>query len=63
MPKLTCRVNTELHRQVIGARGEQLDQTRRGENVMPLLCQEACNLLVAEARAVVKGDSSAPPDE
>jgi len=40
-----------------------LDQTGRGENVMPLLCQEACNLLVAEARAVVKGDSSAPPDE
>jgi sirohydrochlorin cobaltochelatase len=40
-----------------------LDQTGRSENVMPLLCQEACNLLVAEARAVVKGDSSAPPDE
>ena len=36
------------------------DQTRRGENVMPLLCQEACNLLVAEARAVVKEDASAP---
>jgi sirohydrochlorin cobaltochelatase len=32
-----------------------LDQTGRGENVMPLLCQEACNLLVAEARKVVKG--------
>ena len=31
-----------------------LDQTGRGENVMPLLCQEACNLLVAEARKVVK---------
>jgi sirohydrochlorin cobaltochelatase len=40
-----------------------LDQTGRSENVMPLLCQEACNLLVAEARSVVKGDSSAPPDE
>jgi len=40
-----------------------LDQTGRSENVMPLLCQEACNLLVAKARAVVKGDSSAPPDE
>lgn len=40
-----------------------LDQTGRGDNVMPLLCQEACNLLVAEARAVVKGDSSAPLDE
>ena len=31
-----------------------LDQTGRGENVMPLLCQEACNLLVAEVRKVVK---------
>jgi len=40
-----------------------LDQTGRGESVMPLLCQEACNLLVSEARAVVKGDSSPPPDE
>ncbi len=32
--------------------------TRRaaGEKVIPLLCQEACNLLVAEARKVVKGD-------
>ena len=33
-----------------------LDQTGRGEQVIPLLCQEACNLLVAEARAVVKSD-------
>ncbi|MGH8092079.1 MAG: DR2241 family protein [Chthoniobacterales bacterium] len=32
-----------------------LDQTGRGEKVMPLLCQEACNLLVAEARRAVKG--------
>ena len=33
------------------------DQTGRGENgVVPLLCQEACNLLVAEARRVVKGE-------
>jgi sirohydrochlorin cobaltochelatase len=31
-----------------------LDQTGRGENVLPLLCQEACALLVAEARKVVK---------
>jgi hypothetical protein len=30
------------------------DQTRRGGNVVPLLCQEACNLLVAQARAVVQ---------
>ncbi len=35
-----------------------LDQTGRGENVMPLLCQEACNLLVAEMRKAVKEDSS-----
>lgn len=27
-----------------------------GEGFVPLLCQEACNLLVAEARAVVKGE-------
>ena len=32
------------------------DQTGRGEVMAPLLCQEACNLLVAEARAVVKSD-------
>ncbi len=32
------------------------DQTGRGESTLPLLCQEACNLLVAEARAVVKGE-------
>ncbi len=33
------------------------DQTSRGEpGVIPLLCQEACNLLVAEARKVVKGE-------
>ena len=33
------------------------DQTGRGGRVVvPLLCQEACNLLVAEARKVVKGE-------
>jgi sirohydrochlorin cobaltochelatase len=32
------------------------DQTGGGEAVVPLLCQEACNLLVAEARAVVQTD-------
>ena len=36
------------------------DQTggRSGDEgtMIPLLCQEACNLLVAEARAVVKGE-------
>ena len=36
------------------------DQTGAGKNVMPLLCQEACNLLVAEARKVVKGESAEP---
>lgn len=32
------------------------DQTGRGENAIPLLCQEACNLLVAECRKVAKGE-------
>jgi sirohydrochlorin cobaltochelatase len=32
------------------------DQTGGNEPVLPLLCQEACNLLVAEARAVVQAD-------
>lgn len=32
------------------------DQTGRGARVIPLLCQEPCNLLVAEARKVVKGE-------
>ena len=31
------------------------DQTGHGEAVIPLLCQEPCNLLVAQARKVVKG--------
>ena len=31
------------------------DQTGRGEPVIPLLCQEPCNLVVAAARKVVKG--------
>ncbi|HYJ05137.1 MAG TPA: DR2241 family protein [Chthoniobacterales bacterium] len=31
-----------------------LDQTGDGRPVIPLLCQEACNLLVAEARKVVQ---------
>ena len=30
------------------------DQTGRGESTIPLLCQEACCLLVAEARNIVK---------
>lgn len=33
----------------------QHDQAGGAEPVVPLLCQEACNLLVAEARAVVQG--------
>ena len=33
------------------------DQTGHGESVVPLLCQEACNLLVAEARKIVKIES------
>jgi sirohydrochlorin cobaltochelatase len=32
----------------------QHDQTGGGEPVVPLLCQEACNLLVAEARVAVQ---------
>jgi len=32
------------------------DQTGGEERVVPLLCQEACNLLVAEARSVVQAD-------
>ena len=32
------------------------DQTGRNETSMPLLCQEACNLLVAECRKVVRGE-------
>jgi sirohydrochlorin cobaltochelatase len=34
------------------------DQTGRGENAIPLLCQEACNLLVAECRKAVKGETN-----
>lgn len=34
----------------------QHDQTGRDDNAIPLLCQEACNLLVAAARAAVKGE-------
>jgi len=32
------------------------DQTGRGQNAIPLLCQEPCNLLVAECRKAVKGE-------
>ena|SRR5438874_52914 len=33
------------------------DQTGRRENSIPLLCQEACNLLVNECRKIVKGET------
>ena len=33
------------------------DQTGRGEPAVPLLCQEACNLLVAECRKIVKAET------
>ena len=33
------------------------DQTGHGRTAIPLPCQEACNLLVAAARKVVKGES------
>ena len=32
----------------------QHDQIGRGESAIPLLCQEACNLLIAEARETVR---------
>lgn len=35
------------------------DQTGLGRPSIPLLCQEACNLLVAEARKTAKGGASA----
>src|ERR1043166_4031247 len=34
------------------------DQTGRKEEMIPLLCQEACNLLVAECRKAVKDISN-----
>jgi sirohydrochlorin cobaltochelatase len=39
------------------------DQAGLGRVTIPLLCQEACNLLVAEARKVVKCVSSVIPSE
>jgi sirohydrochlorin cobaltochelatase len=36
------------------------DQTGCGRPVIPLLCQEACNLLVAEARKIVKSGNDTP---
>jgi sirohydrochlorin cobaltochelatase len=34
------------------------DQTGRGESPIPLLCREACSLLVDECRKIVKGDAN-----
>ena len=34
------------------------DQSGRAEDAIPLLCQEACNLLVAECRKVVKDETN-----
>jgi sirohydrochlorin cobaltochelatase len=39
------------------------DQMAKGEKCIPLLCQEACNLLVAACRDKVKGTSSAGRDK
>jgi sirohydrochlorin cobaltochelatase len=36
------------------------DQTGCGRPGIPLLCQEACNLLVAEARKIVKSENGTP---
>jgi sirohydrochlorin cobaltochelatase len=36
------------------------DQTGFGHPMIPLLCQEACNLLVAEARKIVKSEDGTP---
>jgi sirohydrochlorin cobaltochelatase len=36
------------------------DQTGYGVPMIPLLCQEACNLLVAEARKIVKSEDGTP---
>ena len=38
------------------------DQAGPGEQVIPLLCQEPCNLLVAKCRKVVKMEGAAPSE-
>ena len=40
-----------------------IDQTGREGKIIPLLCQEACNLLVAAAREAVKADTGPDPQE
>ncbi len=37
------------------------DQMAKGQKCIPLLCQEACNLLVAACREKVEGEGVAPP--
>jgi sirohydrochlorin cobaltochelatase len=34
------------------------DQTGRGESALPMLCQEACSLLISECRKTVKGETN-----
>ena len=38
------------------------EQTGAGKSCIPLLCQEACNLLVAECRKIVTSRSSTPSE-
>lgn len=38
------------------------DQTGRNKRALPLLCQEACNLLVAEARKIVRARLDSPAE-
>ena len=42
---------------------DQVTGEKAGPDFVGLLCQEACNLLVAEARAVVKGERPATAEE
>lgn len=72
-----CRSDSGCLRTILWKRGERqtipsaklppekfdpaADQTGRGENCIPLLCQEACNLLVAACREKVKLEGAAPP--
>ena len=53
--------STQLPPEKFDPSRDQTGDTREtGVGFVPLLCQEACNLLVAEARAVVKGEK--PPE-
>ena len=48
--------STRLPREKFDPAYDQVDGKKCGAGFVPLLCQEACNLLVAEARAVVKAE-------